>query len=118
TLLVAGGLYGNPQAADAIARRAATEPEGTLVVFNGDVHYLDADPGAFSQIMETMASHRCTMGNVEYAIGSGDEAVGCGCAYPPYTPDQVVEHSNAVVERLRVTARDHPDHLEELRALP
>lgn len=122
TLYVVGGLYGNTEALDAIRQRVAAEPSQTQIVFNGDFHYLDADPGAFAAIIDGVRDPHTILGNVEYALAetAGIEAteVGCGCDYPNYVPDEVVTRSNAIVDRLRVTARAFPDHLDELAELP
>lgn len=118
TLYVAGGLYGNTSALDAILQRAAAEPSPPQLVFNGDFHYLDARPAAFRQIAERVLTHRATLGNVEYALTAGDSQLGCGCDYPVYIHESVVEDSNAVVERLRATAASFPGHLAKLAELP
>lgn len=118
TLIAAGGIYGNPLAAEAIAARVADEPSSTTLICNGDFHYLDADPEVFGRVAGMVTNYRCTLGNVEYAISSGNPAVGCGCAYPPYQPDQLVANSNEVVERLRAVADQHREHLTALRSLP
>jgi hypothetical protein len=118
TLYVVGGLYGNTHALDAVLRRAAAEPTPPEVVFNGDFHYLDADPSAFRTIAERVLAHRATLGNVEYALIADDTEIGCGCDYPDYIPDSIVADSNAVVERLRATAAGFPDHLAQLADLP
>jgi hypothetical protein len=118
TLYVAGGLYGNTSALDAILQRAAAEPSPPQLVFNGDFHYLDAHSAAFRQIAAGVLDHRATLGNVEYALTAGDSQLGCGCDYPAYIPDSVVTDSNAVVDRLRATAASFPAHLAKLAELP
>ena len=117
-LYVVGGLYGNAGALHAILRRAGQEPTPPEIVFNGDFHYLDAHPDAFAAIADGVRGYRASLGNVEYAVSSSDADVGCGCDYPDYISITVVEHSNAIVERLRHTARAFPDHLARLSALP
>ncbi|MHA6792112.1 metallophosphoesterase family protein [Pseudonocardia bannensis] len=118
TLYVVGGLYGNAWALDAVRERAAAEPAPPEIVFNGDFHYLDADPAAFRTVADGVAAHHVTLGNVEYALTTDGAEVGCGCDYPDYVGDSVVTASNAVVERLRTTAADHPEHLARLADLP
>jgi hypothetical protein len=118
TLYVVGGLYGNTHALDAVLRRVAAEPTPPEVVFNGDFHYLDANPSAFRAIAHGVLAHRATMGNVEYALIADDTEIGCGCDYPDYIPEGVVFDSNAVVERLRAIAAGFPDHLGQLGDLP
>lgn len=117
-LYVVGGLYGNAAALHAILERARHEPTPPEIVFNGDFHYLDANPDTFAAIAQGVRSHRASMGNIEYALSSSEADVGCGCDYPDYIGNTVVEHSNAVVERLRDTARAFSDHLAHLAALP
>lgn len=118
SLYVVGGLYGNPAALHAIGERADREPTPPEVVFNGDFHYLDADPDACTAIADGVLDHRASLGNVEYALTSDAAEVGCGCDYPGYVSDAVVERSNAVVERLHTTVRAVPDHLARLAELP
>ncbi len=118
TLYVVGGLYGNPHALEAILARAAAEPAHPEIVFNGDFHYLDADHAAFNTVAEGVLEHRATLGNVEYALGVDDTTVGCGCDYPDYIPEAVVEASNGVVARLHATATTAPTHRARLAQLP
>jgi len=60
TLYVAGGLYGNPYALDAIQARAGAEPSPPEIVFNGDFHYLDADPAVFRTVGERVRACHAT----------------------------------------------------------
>ena len=121
TLYVVGGLYGNPSALHAVLQRADQEPGGrTMVVFNGDFHWLDVDPDDFQAISETVLAHHATKGNVEAELafdGSAQDA-GCGCAYPDYVGDDVVERSNQIIGRLRATAARFPELVDRLGALP
>jgi hypothetical protein len=43
---------------------------------------------------------------------------GCGCAYPDWVGDGVVERSNRILARLRDTARKMPGACAALQALP
>jgi hypothetical protein len=121
TVYVVGGLYGNPSALHAVLQRADQEPGGrTRVVFNGDFHWLDVDPDDFQAISETVLAHHATKGNVEAELafdGSAQDA-GCGCAYPDYVGDDVVERSNQIIGRLRATAARFPELVDRLGALP
>ena len=118
TLLVVGGLYGNPVALRAILERADREPGGTpTIVFNGDFHWLDVDPEDFHAISEAVLAHQATKGNVEAELAS-DEDTGCGCAYPEYVTDEVVDRSNQIMTRLRATAARFPQLVGRLDALP
>jgi hypothetical protein len=121
TLYVVGGLYGNPAALAAVLERAAEEPGGpATIVFNGDAHWLDVDPGDFQAIGETVLAHHATRGNVEAELaseGPGEDA-GCGCAYPDYVADDVVDRSNQIITRLRATATRFPGLVRRLGELP
>src|SRR3954469_5636545 len=64
-LYVVGGLYGNVAALDAVARLADREPQPPVIVFNGDFHALDADPGWFLEVDDRVAAHPAIRGNVE-----------------------------------------------------
>jgi hypothetical protein len=117
TLYVVGGLYGNPGALQAVRERARREPAGAAIVFNGDFHWLDVDLGDFRMISETVLSHHAIKGNVEAELASGEDS-GCGCAYPDYVGDAVVERSNQIMTRLRATAARFPDLVGRLGGLP
>jgi hypothetical protein len=121
TLYVVGGLYGNPVALRAILERAVREPGGPpAIVCNGDVHWLDVDPGDFQAISEAVLARHATKGNVEAELASegSDQDAGCGCAYPDYVTDEVVDRSNQIMTRLRATAARFPELVGRLGALP
>ena len=82
TLYAAGGIYGNPYALDAIQARASAEPSPPEIVFNGDFHYLDTDPAVFRAIDDRVRACHATQGNIEYALTTADDTLGCGCDYP------------------------------------
>jgi len=118
TLFVVGGLYGNLAALRAVLERARRERDGTAaVVFNGDFHWLDVDPEDFRAISETVLAQHAIKGNVEAELASDDDA-GCGCAYPDYIDDAVVDRSNLIIARLRETARRFPELVRRLGGLP
>ena len=121
TLYVVGGLYGNPAALQAVLERAGREPGAPpAIVFNGDFHWLDVDPEDFRTIGEAVLAHHATKGNVEAELafdGSAQDA-GCGCAYPDYVGDDVVERSNQIIGRLRATAARFPELVGRLGTLP
>ena len=112
TLYVIGGLYGNLQALDAIEAMAARESGPVALVFNGDFHWFDIDPAAFARVETVVGDHRALRGNVETELANGPGEAGCGCAYPEWIDDEVVTRSNAIMERLAVTA----DALDGVRA--
>ena len=119
TLYVVGGLYGNPAALAAVLERAHQEPGGpATIVFNGDFHWLDIDPDDFRSISETVLIHHATKGNVEAELAAGDDTAGCGCAYPDYVDDDVVDRSNQIITRLRATAGQFPELVGRLGELP
>ena len=108
TIYVIGGLYGNLPALDEIEKMAAAEPIRPQLVFNGDFHWFDASEPTFRQIqLRVLANtrHFALRGNVETEIASDNSEAGCGCAYPPSVPDNEVERSNAILDRLRELAR-------------
>jgi hypothetical protein len=118
TLYVVGGLYGNPTALAAVLERAHQEPGGpATIVFNGDFHWLDVDPDDFHTISETVLAHHATKGNVEAELAAEDETAGCGCAYPDYIDDDVVDRSNQIITRLRATAGQLPEVVGRLGEL-
>jgi hypothetical protein len=118
TLFVVGGLYGNPAALQAVLGRAQREPIAEArIVFNGDFHWLDIDPADFRAISELVLSHHAIKGNVEAELAANQTA-GCGCAYPDYIDDGVVERSNRIMTRLRATAERFPDLIDRLGRLP
>lgn len=118
TLYVVGGLYGNAVALRAVLERAEQEPGGpATIVFNGDFHWLDVDPEDFQTISERVLARHAIKGNVEAELAS-DEDAGCGCAYPDYVGDDVVDRSNQIMTRLHATARQFPGLVERLGDLP
>ena len=121
-LYVVGGLYGNRFALAAIEQIAASESLETRIVFNGDYHWFDADVDSFAHIDDIVARHIALRGNVETELAGDDAANGCGCAYPETVPDDDVERSNAILDRLRTAARNvdalNPGSRARLAALP
>lgn len=118
TLYVVGGLYGNEQALAALHKRLLREPLAK-VVFNGDAHWFDAEPGLFSRIEQQLTPHLLLRGNVETELGRPDSGEhGCGCAYPDDVPEQAVAWSNAIHQRLTAAVRQLPGMPEQLAARP
>ena len=117
TLYVAGGLYGNPFALDALQRMVAAEPDAQLV-FNGDFNWFDIDDASFERINREVLAHHAMRGNVETELLAADGAAGCGCGYPDYVADADVARSNAIMGVLAGTARRHPALAARLVALP
>ena len=121
-LYVVGGLYGNRFALAEIQKMVACEKVNAQIVFNGDYHWFDADVDAFAHIDNIVARHAALRGNVETELADDDDSNGCGCAYPESVPDDDVERSNEILDRLRATARRvdalEPGTRSRLAALP
>jgi hypothetical protein len=119
-LYVVGGLYGNVQALHRVIDLFERERGDKRLVFNGDFHWFDVDLSAFAQIQRGVLAFDATRGNVEteLAAPADDGNAGCGCAYPDWVGDGVVERSNRILARLRDTARDLPGARRELSLLP
>ena len=64
-LYVAGGLYGNLPALLEIERMAAHETGSTMIVFNGDQHWFDAEPASCVAVERAVRRHIALRGNVE-----------------------------------------------------
>ena len=118
TLWIVGGLYGNVLALQSLLEAYAADRTDKALVFNGDFHWFDVDAQDFALVNETALAFHATRGNVETEIAEPAEEAGCGCAYPDWVGDGVVEHSNRIIERLRATARQSPEALAALAALP
>ncbi|KAG8469368.1 hypothetical protein KFE25_005823 [Diacronema lutheri] len=133
TLLIAGGVYGNVHALDAIERRHAAERAAmgagsrVRVALNGDFHFFNATPDAWDAINRRIHGAApdgwsASLGNVEFEaaqLGGPELAGGCGCAYPEFVGDEVVSRSNAIVQRLTRAAFAAPGWSREwLGTLP
>ncbi len=118
TLYVVGGLYGNLEALDAIHALIEKESVPAQLVFNGDFHWFDVHAEDFARLDGEVARHVTIRGNVETEIAQDESDAGCGCAYPADVSDGDVSRSNAILERLRETARSEPRARERLGRLP
>lgn len=120
-LYVAGGLYGNPFALDAIESLASEEQalgRRVRLLFNGDFNWFNADDHLFQDINTRVLAHGATVGNVEYELAQPGDDAGCGCAYPDFVDDGVVERSNRIMVRLQQVAGKQPALREMLSDLP
>ncbi|MEQ9547995.1 MAG: hypothetical protein RIK85_18490 [Marinobacter sp.] len=120
-LFIVGGLYGNPFALDEIEQMAlAEERQGHRVklVFNGDFNWFNASDTLFRQINNRVLDHTVILGNVDFELATPSVGAGCGCAYPDYVDQGVVERSNRIMERLQALAGEHPDIQKRLSGLP
>lgn len=109
-LWVVGGLYGNTEALACLQSLIDRESQGRIeVVVNGDFHWFDVDPHEFRAVDAAVGRWRAMRGNVETELArepsdDGTDA-GCGCAYPDSVDQADVDRSNAMIGRLRETAR-------------
>ena len=117
-LYVVGGLYGNDLALERIVTLFDGEAGRKRLVFNGDFHWFDIDQNVFTRVQNTVLDHIATRGNVETELCSETQGgdAGCGCAYPDWVADGVVERSNRILARLRRTVT--PRQRQQLAALP
>jgi len=120
-LYAVGGLYGNELALQRVLQLFERERGNARLVFNGDFHWFDADADSFARVQQQVLAHAALRGNVETEIAAPDAAddaadAGCGCAYPEWVGDEVVERSNPIARRLRQCAT--PSQRAELAALP
>ncbi len=125
-LYVVGGLYGNEPALARVLELFARERGEKRMVFNGDFHWFDVSDAAFAAINAAVLGFDATRGNVETELV--DDCVdarvddltdaGCGCAYPAWVGDDVVQRSNQIMARLRATAQRAPAAVRALQALP
>ena len=117
-LYVVGGLYGNDLALERVLELFDAERGRKRLVFNGDFHWFDADPTTFAHVQRGVLAHGAMRGNVETELAGEDQSgdAGCGCAYPEWVGDGVVERSNRILGRLRL-ATTAPQRAE-LSALP
>jgi len=120
-LYIIGGLYGNPWALDEIEQMAlAEERQGHRVrlVFNGDFNWFNASDSLFRNINNRVLDHTVSLGNVDFELANPSPGAGCGCAYPDFVGQDVVERSNVIMERLQGLAEEHPDIQKRLSLLP
>jgi hypothetical protein len=117
-LYVVGGLYGNELALHEVLRLFEAERGRRQLVFNGDFHWFDADPDTFARIQRTVLAHTALRGNVETELAQDTPLsdAGCGCAYPDWVDDGVVDRSNRILQRLWTVAT--PAHRAQLAELP
>ncbi len=118
TLYVIGGLYGNVPALDAVERMAQAEPQAPTLCFNGDFNWFNVADSDFVEINRRVLANDAILGNVEAELDSPGDDAGCGCAYPTSVDAGVVERSNRLHARLKVTASRHEALLRRISRLP
>jgi hypothetical protein len=119
TVYVAGGLYGNLEALDvveAMAQRDQRDGQRVAIVFNGDFHWFDAEPGWFAAVNDRVLRWTPTLGNVEAELAAPSPAAGCGCGYPEHVGDSFVAESNRIMAQLDAAAP--ADERQRLAPLP
>ena len=119
-LYVVGGLYGHAGALAQIVQRFQAETGRKRLVFNGDFNWFNVEPAAFEALNRTVLGYDALRGNVETELAdpAATDDAGCGCAYPEWVGDGVVERSNRILQRLRATAQQYPALQARLAALP
>ena len=121
---VVGGLYGNQPALDQVLALFEQERGRKRLFFNGDFNWFNTEAAAFERLNRQVLAHDALRGNVETELAndsaevSADNDADCGCAYPEWVGDGVVERSNRILQRLRDTARCFPTLTRALAALP
>lgn len=125
TLLVVGGMYGNPFAGEEIHRMYERECEllgedGKVgVILNGDMHWFDRTAEEFAKIEELAEGFIPLIGNVEAEVRRPlDVGVGCGCAYPDCTDDASVSRSNRIHHMMRAAVQAVPELVAKLEGRP
>lgn len=118
---VVGGLYGNLDALDAIeamAEREVAAGRRVQLIFNGDFNWFNASDDLFEAVNRRVLAHTAQLGNVEYELANPSPGAGCGCAYPDFVDQGVVDRSNRIMERLKTVAARHPTLTRALADLP
>ncbi len=87
-------------------------------MFKGDFNWFNASGELFRDINARILNHTASLGNVDYEMANPSDGAGCGCAYPDFVDQAVVERSNSIMERLQGVARGHPDIQDRLNTLP
>ena len=106
TVYVVGGLYGNSEALKEIINMAEEEynkyESKVFIVFNGDMHWFDIDIEDFKNIEDMSDGCEKLLGNVERELfREKDIGIGCGCVYPDYVSNDIVERSNIIHKKLK-----------------
>lgn len=96
---VIGGLYGNIESLKEINNMAKAEKD-VFIVFNGDMHWFDIRTDDFQAIEDMSENAQKLLGNVERELFR-DGNIGCGCSYPSYVSDDIVNRSNIIHEKLK-----------------
>lgn len=98
-----------------MARTDEREDHRVSLVFNGDFSWLNVTDDLFRSINRRLPEYTVTLGNVDFKLANPSPGAGCGCVYPDFVDDGVVERSNAVMARLQAVAEGHPDATADAR---
>jgi len=142
---IVGGLYGNSFALEKLENlvransdKSSASSRQPLVVFNGDFNWFNGTTiEGFLEInsriraLEAEGRALVSAGNVEVELSShwnhNDETAGCGCGYPMYVRDDVVNRSNEIMRNMHGVVRNSlqsskcqpvTDILQWMRTLP
>ncbi len=118
TLHVIGGLYGNEAALDAVDALAAAEPGPVTQCFNGDFNWFNREPESFARVNRRVLQADALRGNVETEIAAAEDHADCGCAYPEWVDQGVVDRSNHIIRVLRESAKTQTVMTRQLHDLP
>jgi len=117
-LYVIGGLYGNIAALDALDKLVAEEQSPVTLCFNGDFNWFNRHSEKFEAVNQRVLKHDALRGNIETELASQSARDNCGCGYPDFVDDEVVERSNQIIGALKKVAVGYPDLCDRLGALP
>ncbi|MEI0560020.1 hypothetical protein R4L22_00380 [Brachyspira pilosicoli] len=102
TLYIVGGLYGNIESLKEINKMIENEKDkDILLIFNGDMHWFDKSADDFKKIEDMSENSQKLLGNVEKELFREGDYNGCGCSYPSYVSDDIVNRSNIIHKELK-----------------
>jgi hypothetical protein len=114
-IIVAGGIYGNVEALNAL--KSFNLPSKN-VVLGGDFNWFNISPDLFEEVNLKAMEFTTILGNVETELVSPTDNVGCGCAYPESVPEIEVSNSNEIMTALQSTSKKFTKILEKLKQRP
>ena len=100
TLYIVGGLYGNIESLKEINKMIEKDKD-ILLIFNGDMHWFDKSADDFKKIEDMSENSQKLLGNVEKELFREGDYNGCGCSYPSYVSDDIVNRSNIIHKELK-----------------
>jgi diadenosine tetraphosphatase ApaH/serine/threonine PP2A family protein phosphatase len=101
-----------------MADRERAAGRSVRILFNGDFNWFNTDDELFTAINRRLLKYDAMLGNVEYELATPSPEAGCGCAYPEFVEEAVVERSNRIMGPLQKVAGRHAGIQEQLRQLP